>query len=56
MKPSIYRRIRRRTVTEAANSKKENKQESSFFGDAASGVPEPSISFDYITTKDYPRL
>lgn len=36
MKPSIYRRIRRRTATEAATSKKENKQESSFFGEAAS--------------------
>lgn len=36
MKPSIYRRIRRRTAShEAVNSKKENKQESSFFGDAA---------------------
>lgn len=37
MKPSIYRRIRRRTASnEAVNSKKENKQESSFFGEAAS--------------------
>lgn len=35
MKPSLYRRIRRRTATEAATNKKENKQESSFFGEAA---------------------
>ncbi len=36
MKPSIYRRIRRRSAShEPDNIKKENKQEQSFFGDAA---------------------
>jgi hypothetical protein len=35
MKPSIYRRIRRRSASyEAANAKKDNKQEQSFFGEA----------------------
>jgi hypothetical protein len=36
MKPSIYRRIRRRAAShEAANVKKENRQEQPFFGEAA---------------------
>lgn len=36
MKPSILRRIRRRTASnEAANAKKENAQEQAFFGEAA---------------------
>lgn len=36
MKPSLYRRIRRRTAShEAANATKESKQETSFFGEAS---------------------
>lgn len=36
MKPSIYRRIRRRSAHEGASNKKENKQEQSFFSDPVS--------------------
>ena len=36
MKPSIYRRIRRRSTHEGATNKKENKQEQSFFSDPVS--------------------
>jgi hypothetical protein len=36
MRPSIYRRIRRRSIHEAAANKKENKQEQSFFSDPVS--------------------
>ncbi len=36
MKPSIYRRIRRRSATEAAAPKKDSQQEQSFFGNAMS--------------------
>ncbi len=47
MKPSIYRRIRRRTASqEAATAKKDNKQEQSFFGEAAQDTffqPSPVV-------------
>ena len=36
MKPSIYRRIRRRSTHEGAANKKESKQEQSFFSDPVS--------------------
>ena len=47
MKPSIYRRIRRRTAShEAANTNKESRQESSFFGEVSHETffqPSPAI-------------
>jgi len=46
MKPSTYRRIRRRSVHEAAMPKKDNQQEQSFFGEATQETffqPAPAI-------------